>query len=320
VTSAPEAEPVTSASPNLFMVGAPKSGTTALASYLGQHPDVFVAAKELTYFGSDLEFVGPKGGRWRISRAAYLKWFEDAPQKRYRADRSVFYLYSKRAATEIHAFDPGSQIVVLVRSPVDQMYSQHSEMVFQGDEDITNFADAIAAEGPRQQGERIPASCRKPFALQYRAIARYSEQVERYIESFGRGNVHILVYEEFIAHPAEQYRALLQSLDLDPDHRPPFDVVNANKVVRSATVRSLLRGAPSTVRALGRVVVRSQYSRAALRRRLHTLNTVQRSRPPMKPELRAALQEEFGPEITRLEGIMGRELTSWRTPSPVPRV
>ena len=39
---------------------------------------------------------------------------------------------------------------MLVRNPVDQMYSQHSEMVFQGDEDITDFSLAVAAESERQ--------------------------------------------------------------------------------------------------------------------------------------------------------------------------
>src|ERR1700722_14074148 len=84
--------------PNLFIVGAPKSGTTAVASYLGSHPDVFVAGKELSYFGSDLEFRGVNGGRWRIGYDTYLEWFAGHGEEKYRTDRSVFYLYSARAA------------------------------------------------------------------------------------------------------------------------------------------------------------------------------------------------------------------------------
>ncbi len=79
-------------------MGAPKSGTTALASYLAAHPDVFVAGKELSYFGSDLEFRTMKGGRWRIGYDTYLEWFSRHGEARYRTDRSVFYLYSSRAA------------------------------------------------------------------------------------------------------------------------------------------------------------------------------------------------------------------------------
>jgi len=42
--------------PNFFIVGAPKCGTTALHTYLGQHPDIFVSEpKEPNYFGSLIE-------------------------------------------------------------------------------------------------------------------------------------------------------------------------------------------------------------------------------------------------------------------------
>ena len=71
--------------PNLFVVGAPKAGTTALASYLASHPEVFVADKELSYFGSDLVFRSRTGKRWWVGYDAYLRWFETAGALRYRA-------------------------------------------------------------------------------------------------------------------------------------------------------------------------------------------------------------------------------------------
>ncbi|MBM3518373.1 MAG: sulfotransferase [Alphaproteobacteria bacterium] len=40
--------------PNFFIVGAPKSGTTAMDAYLSEHPDVFMAQKEPHYFAVDL--------------------------------------------------------------------------------------------------------------------------------------------------------------------------------------------------------------------------------------------------------------------------
>ena len=94
---------------------------------------------------------------------------------------------SRQAAEEIRDFTTDARIVILLRNPVDQMYSQHSEMLYQGDEDIRDFAEALAAEDDRALGRRIPAGCRKPFALQYRAVARYCNQVDRYFSTFGRG-------------------------------------------------------------------------------------------------------------------------------------
>jgi hypothetical protein len=301
--------------PNLFIVGAPKSGTTALASYLGAHPDVYVAAKELSYFGTDLEFRTTKGGRWRIGYDAYLEWFARSGDVRVRADRSVFYLYSARAAAEIRAYDPDSRIVVLLRNPVDQMHSQHSEMLFQGEEDIASFGDAIAAEPERRRGVLVPPGCQKVFGLLYRDIARYADQVQRYFTEFGRGQVCVVLFDELAADPTRTYRHVLEFLDVDPEHRPEFSVVNANKVVRSARVRDLLVQAPPGLRRLGRLVVPDARARARMRRRLHSLNTRGRARPPMDGALRRRLTEEFAPEVRRLEGLLDRELGAWLPPA-----
>jgi len=305
--------------PNLFIVGAPKSGTTALASYLNQHPAVFVADKELSFFGSDLVFRTDNGSRWQISYRAYLEWFSRHGDCRYRADRSVFYLYSSLAAAEIHDFDPSARIIILLRNPVDQMHSQHGEMLFQGDEDIGDFGQALAAETDRRCGRRVPPGCRKPFGLLYRDIARYSEQVERYLSAFGPGGVCVVLYDDLVADAVGTYRRVLDFLDVDPGHVPTFDVVNANKVIRSARARDLLRHSPPALRRLGRMVVPNQYARAALRRRLHGLNTERRPRPPVEPELRLALQREFEPDIRRLERLLGRDLTAWLAPDPAGR-
>ncbi len=297
--------------PNLFVVGAPKSGTTALASYLGAHPEVFVAGKELSYFGSDLVFRTTKGGRWRIGYDTYLEWFARDGQARYRADRSVFYLFSSRAAGEIHAYEPDGRVIALLRNPVDQMHSQHSEMLFQGDEDIASFERALAAEEARQRGERVPPGCQKVFGLRYRAIARYAEQLERYLAAFGPDRVCTVLYDDLVADPAAAYRGVLEFLGVDPEHRPGFEVVNANKVVRSTQLRRLLRQAPPGLRRLGRLAVPDEHARAALRRRLHVLNTRGRARPPMPVELRRRLVEEFTPEIRRLEALLDRDLGAW---------
>src|SRR3546814_14677218 len=43
------------ATPNLFLVGAAKCGTTAMASYLGQHPEIFFSdPKQQLFFGRAL--------------------------------------------------------------------------------------------------------------------------------------------------------------------------------------------------------------------------------------------------------------------------
>jgi hypothetical protein len=53
--------------PNFFIVGAPRCGTTALYTFLKQHPDIFMADdKEPHFFGRDLYFP-VLSGIWMIT-------------------------------------------------------------------------------------------------------------------------------------------------------------------------------------------------------------------------------------------------------------
>jgi hypothetical protein len=241
----------------------------------------------------------------------YLAWFAGHDEARYRIDRSVFYLYSRVAAAEIHRFDPSARIVAMLRNPVDQMHAEHSEMRYQGEEDIADFADALAAEPERLRGRRIPAGCRHAFGLFYRDIARYAGQLERYFSVFGRDQVHVVVFDDLRADPAGTYRRVLDFLGVDRVHQPELVPVNANKVVRSTALLRTLRTTSPGVRGLGRLLVPSPDARARLRRRLQVLNTAERPRRPLPPELRRSLALEFEPEVERLESLLGRRLPAW---------
>jgi hypothetical protein len=306
------------AKPNLFIVGAAKSGTTALATFLGEHPDVFMAPWELNFFGRDLDFRNASGSSWRIPLSNYLGAFAYHHAERYRGDHSVFYLFSDEAAAEIRDFDPHSRILIMLRNPVDQMESQHSEMLFQGEEDIVGFAEALDAEPDRQVGKRIPTGCTKPFALRYRALARYADQVERYLSVFGREHVCVVLHDDLVREGASCYRTVLDFLGLEAPHDPKLRVVNANKTARFPKLRDLLRdttpGKRENLRRLGRFVVRNGQARAQLRRRLSDMNTRRAPRTPMDPALRRRLQEEMADDIRRLELLLERDLSAWSEP------
>ena len=74
----------------------------------------------------------------------------------------------------------------MLRNPVDVMYSQHSQLVFNQREDLTDFGAALDAEPDRRPGKRIPADAIRPEALYYRHSVRFPEQIRRYLEVFGR--------------------------------------------------------------------------------------------------------------------------------------
>jgi hypothetical protein len=315
--------------PDFFIVGAPKCGTTAMDHYLAVHPDVFMARKEMHFFGSDLRF-GPQF--YRRDPTAYLAEFNTANGRRRAGEASVWYLFSERAAAEIKAFNPDARIIIMLRNPVEMLHSLYYQFRFDGNEHLPAFAEAIAAENDRRAGRRLGRQHYFAQGLVYRDDARFTRQVERYFRVFGRDRVQVIIYDDFAADTDAVYRRTLEFLDLAPlPIKNGATVINGNKHVKHPALHAFLND-PSVRRAL--LAVRPWLPQpvfAALGKteaRLRKLNTVPAARQPLAPELRRRLDEEFAPEVERLSALLGRDLTGWsrdarwhkdlETPAPVP--
>jgi hypothetical protein len=293
--------------PDFFIVGAPKSGTTALYEYLRQHPEVFMAdPKEPNYFGADVE----RRRTPRIGLDEYLSYFARAGEAQRVGEASVRYLHSRTAAAEIADFAPNGQAIIMLRDPVEMMHSMHGELVFIGAEDITDFADALEAEDDRRQGRRIPPAANKPAALLYRDSARFAEQVQRYFDALGRERVLVLIYDDFRDDTLGTYRRVLRFLGVDEAFVPEMGIVNPSKQPRSRMLLRLISNPPGWLRRVLASVLPPRQRKRLFRRAL-ALNARTAPRRPMDPDLRARLKAEFAPEVRRLGELIGRDLTAW---------
>ena len=303
------------AKPNFFIVGAPRCGTTAFQSYLSQHPDIFMPdTKEIHYFGSDLEFRAPLTQK-RRTWDTYLSFFQGWSGEARIGEASVFYLVSARAAQEIYDYNPDARIIIMLRNPVDAMYSRYYHLLYKGSEELSTFEEALAAEEQRKQGYDIPEMANWVGTLFYREIGRYANQVQRYIDLFGREQVHIIIFDDFKDDLQLVYKNTLDFLGLDSGFRPDFPVVNASRTTRNPRIRNFLKYPPEWYQSLldvGKKViphsVRMQFNNA-----LKSYKAVPFKRPPMKPETRQQLTAEFTDEIIKLGEILDRDLDHWFT-------
>jgi len=292
--------------PDFFIVGAFKAGTTALYEYLRAHPQIFMSVpKEPMYFGQDLT---PRYRR--MTQDEYLALFRDAHDDQRAGEASPWYLYSKTAAQEIRDFERAAKAIVMLRNPVDVMYSQHSQLVFNQREDLTDFAQALAAEDDRMAGHRLPADAIRPEALYYRHSVDFTEQVARYFDVFGRPAVHIVVFDDLVADPRSVYRSTLEFLAVDPTFEVDLSVYNPNKKPRSGAVQKMIFAPKGPMkRVVGRL--RSVPVMHRVRDALVTANSTTAERKKMDPELRARLTAEFAPEVAELGALIGRDLSAW---------
>jgi hypothetical protein len=299
------------ASPNFFIVGAPKCGTTALYDYLAAHPDVFMSRrKELTFFPRDLDEGTPADdGYFTRDLATYLGWFAEWNGEKRIGEGSVWSLYSEVAAQGIKEFSPQARIIMMLRNPVEMAYSLHAQRLASGAETVDSFTEALALEGQRAEGKRIPRNAFVVKGLQYREVARYADQVRRYLDEFGRDQVLILFFEDFTADPAGAYRQVCQFLDIDASFAPQFERVNANTVVRSRLLRNALRFKPRLPGSRDPGALRRHWRR--LRRRLLEANERTVAREPLDSSLRASLADELRPDVEKLGGLIDRDLVAY---------
>lgn len=290
-----------------------------MAQYLGAHPAIFMARKEMHFFGSDLQF-----GRsfYRRDLRGYLAEFAKRNGELRAGEASVWYLFSKTAATEIRAFNPQAKIIIMLRQPADMLYSLYHEFRFDGSEHLPTFEAALAAEPERRAGRSVSRATYFRQGLLYREAARFAEQVRRYFDVFGRERVHVIIYDDFSADPAGATQETIKFLGLEPKHLAArFEVVNGgDRTVKSPALRAVLTEplVRSTAVASRPWLPRPVF--VALQRaefRLWKANTRFQKRPPLAGELREQLSREFTVEIEQLSALLRRDLSHWMPPHPL---
>lgn len=233
---------------SLFIVGQPKSGTTALARYLSQHPDICMSSlKEPNFFATDFlresdEFHGLNNTEFLVRDIdQYEKLFEEKPQAKVLGEASTAYLYSKEAAKNIHDYNPDAKIVMFLREPVSFLHSLHMQYVNEVNEDELDFERALDKETERKQGSQIPKNVRCPSYLYYGERIKYAEQIKRYMDIFPQENILIYSFDEFKRDNQKIYKEVLNFVGADESFVPDFKMVHESKTPRSTTLNELLR-------------------------------------------------------------------------------
>lgn len=298
--------------PNLFLVGAPRCGTSALHAYLAEHPDVFMSrVKEPHHFSQDVNrAVAAYSGRENpyADRARYLELFEGAGDARVRGESSIYYLYSDEAADGVRAFDPEARIVVQVREPLDLLRSVHSKLRSMGDEPARTLPEALSLEPARRRGEHVPRTARWPDLLFYSDYVRLAEGVERWRARFGPERVKVIVYDDFERDSAACYADVLAFLGLSQRTLPKFPTMNPGTEPRSVRLAALLRDL-----SIEREHERRAFTlrlRARVHRSLDRWNARPARRAPLPVAFVRATRARFRDEVLRLGALLDRDLAA----------
>jgi hypothetical protein len=285
--------------PNFFIVGAAKAGTTSIYAYLSKHPDVFMSAlKEPHYFAS-FE-MKPKFDNFmpviRDSRA-YQELFTGSGGYNAVGEASPSYLCDADSAERIKSAIPNAKIVISLRNPVQRAYSQYL-MDYNKGFTALPFAEALKEdEACAEKGWGV--------SFQYIEHGLYAEQVERYLNVFGRSNVLVILFEDLIRETAIVMREVARFIGVDPEGFPEstFERVhNPYEASRGAFARAVLRYRP--IRVWSKRWVPLSF-RTAVRNHLLFRKS---EKPKLENEIRRVLGKRFAPDLERLEQLLERDL------------
>jgi hypothetical protein len=230
--------------PNLFIVGAPKCGTTAWWSYLKSHPQIFCSqVKEPHFFATDLPSM-----RWTSDVRTYERLFADATQP-VRAEFSSLHLFSATAAEGIRNYNPSAKIMIFLRDQEDFLPSWHHQHLYNYTEAVEDFETAWRLSGNRTP-ETIAADLREPKLLDYAAMGSFKQQVDRYRAAFPLDQVRVFHYRDWTADPRATYLQIMEFLGIEDDGRTEFPKVNYAKAHKNARLGRLILHPPNFVRTI----------------------------------------------------------------------
>ncbi len=288
--------------PNVFVIGAAKSGTTSLVAKLAQHPDVFVpATKEPFYFSfPDVKpsWTGPGDPnempvyKWND----YLALYASAASKRVRIDGSTSYLYDEKVPARVAAAVPDAKIIVMLRHPIDRAYSAFLHIRRRTTEESVDFSAALEKED-----ERIKAGYEHLW--HYRAMSRYSAQLKRWFGVIAPEQIKVCLYDDLVDQPDKLFAEICLWLGLDAGLLLTKETrENVSSVPRNVALKRLLLSENVIKTAVARILPQSW------RKAVWKLNT---HKPGCPVALRERLTCEFADDICQVQALIARDLSHW---------
>ncbi|MDH3716484.1 MAG: sulfotransferase [Planctomycetota bacterium] len=301
--------------PNLFVVGAPKCGTSALTAYLDQHPQVFICDPKEPFFWSS-DYPGLRRRHGMNSLECYLRLFADVTASHLViGEGSTNYLRSSEAIPQILEFNPDARFIAMLRNPIEVVHAFHSEICFSYIEDVEDFETAWRLQGARQRGESMPRRCEAPQFLQYADVASYAPQIERFLDLIPASQRHVIVFDDFAADTAGVFQETQRFLGLEPIAKDSFERVNAAHAHRSQLIASLVLDPPPLLRPVvsGMRQLARQQKGGWIDKAKRWMRRSQK-RTPLAAELRRELADFFCDDVQRLSELLDRDLTHWVEP------
>lgn len=308
--------------PDFFIVGAAKSGTTALQQTLAAHPNIFMSPiKEPNYFYTDVALEelrqalqekfkkenakhwinnGMKGELWNAfirEDNLYKELFKNAESNQYCGEASVSYLYSIKAAQNIFNYNPKAKIIIMLRNPIERAWSH-----FNMERRLGIITGDFITEFNKYKSVINPIWGKDPIFL---SGGLYYHQVKRYLSTFPKEQILICMYDDYRKNPQIVFSTILNFIGVSTNSES--SILNNKKVneARKSIVDDFIPsgGLKSMLRKFVQFIGIHHFLKQLLSKE---------SNEKLPQEYRNLLSKFYREDIEKLEELIAVNLNHWK--------
>jgi hypothetical protein len=292
--------------PNLFIVGAAKSGTTSLHNYLNQHPNIFMCNPKEPHFLINKEIGVDRITVGITEKLEYEDLFIEGGDKKYRGESSVMYLmYPEIVIPKIkNNYLENTKIIIMLRNPIERAYSGfHHLRRYNVEENIQDFTEAwkLSEERYFNQKDMTPAS-------RYQELGLYYNQVQSYLNEF-KDNLHIIIYDDYKSDFKSEMNKVfnfleVENIEIDSDKRY---MVGGWQWENEKMKRLMMNRNP--LKSIVKMLIPFKGLRKYIRKIIQKKNSVEVKQITEKQ--RIMLKEFYKIDVKKLSGLLNRNLNFW---------
>lgn len=263
---------------DFLLIGSAKSATTSLSNGLSQHPDIcFSDPKEPQFFSTT---------NWRDHLENYHALFDEKDAKLYgegSTNYSKFPHYNKNIHQDIFDYNPNMKIIYMMRHPIDRIVSHYVHSYNRGHESIDDINTALTSNS------------------HYLDTARYAMQIEPFISRFGRQNVLLLFFEDFVSKPQDVLNTAFDFLGVERMSIHKKDL-NTNKSFNRSVIHHKYDNPKTIVDKLRKVVL--------IFKNYFSLDFINQT-PNLSSETKTYILNSVKDDIKKIERLTSRDLSHW---------
>jgi hypothetical protein len=229
--------------------------------------------------------------------------FKDATRESAVGEASPSYLFYDNTAQKINKYIPKCKIIIVLRDPAERLHSDyfHSMRIGKLTDPFRKFVEPLIQKSELRKDSVLYNLFRRGF---------YSNDVNNYIDIFGRERIFIGLFEDLKSNPKEFMEKIFRFLNVSDEYVLDYSQIHNPGGVRIIPfLPRLINNSRTILKPILSKFIPS-YNLFKLRKSVLALNTSSK-KPDLDPEIKKIIINLYRDEILKLQELINLDLSGW---------